>query len=418
MLICQKPCASLSLFIKFLEALTDKGQSANKVFSIGISGMTMKIRAFFSGMIAVLAFSGVCFAAISANAQQNLPWQQGQGSASVSEASGQRVYQEPGEAYDPLRHGSPRSNGENIAGGRQQLPGNGGYGQGYGSGYDRGYDALRNNGGGAQGYGNGQPGSNSPRQGYGQENREPYSGYDRQSGQYRQQDRYRQPYQQPDNAYPRRMEPPAYPRQGGDYRGGYQPPASQGPGQAYAPPPVENRPPSAYERAPQRRSPQYEDTYSDDEILAAGHRFFGKVTKGLAKVVAHVFKKSGRPNAYILGEEGGGALIAGLRYGEGTIYTKSGGRQPVYWQGPSIGYDFGAEGAKTMILVYNLRDINDIYNRFAGVDGSAYLVGGVGVTFQKRGRVVLAPIRSGLGLRLGANVGYLKYTRRPTWNPF
>ena len=167
-----------------------------------------------------------------------------------------------------------------------------------------------------------------------------------------------------------------------------------------------------------RRQPDFDETYSDDEILDAGHRFFGKVTKSLAKVIAYVFKRSGRPNAYILGEEGGGALIAGLRYGEGTVYTKAGQKQPIYWQGPSIGYDFGAEGAKTMILVYNLPNINKLYARYGGVDGSAYLVGGVGVTFQKRGRVVLAPIRSGVGVRLGANVGYLKYTRKPTWNPF
>jgi hypothetical protein len=159
-------------------------------------------------------------------------------------------------------------------------------------------------------------------------------------------------------------------------------------------------------------------TYSRNEILDAGHRFFGSVSQGLAGVVEYAFQKSGRPNGYILGEDLGGAFVAGLRYGEGTLYTKDAGLHKVYWQGPSLGYDFGGEGSKTMVLVYNLRDPYEIYNRFAGVQGSAYLVGGVSIQFQTHGRVVLAPIRSGIGLRLGANVGYLKYTRSPTWNPF
>jgi hypothetical protein len=161
-----------------------------------------------------------------------------------------------------------------------------------------------------------------------------------------------------------------------------------------------------------------DDTYSSNEIVDAGHRFFGSVSKGLAQVVEYTFSKQGRPNGYILGEEAGGALIAGLRYGEGTLYTKNAGSHRVYWQGPSLGYDFGGDGSKTMILVYNLYDVDQIYHRFAGVDGSAYLVGGVGVTFQTYDDIVLAPIRSGVGLRLGAKVGYLKYTRTPTWNPF
>ena len=135
-------------------------------------------------------------------------------------------------------------------------------------------------------------------------------------------------------------------------------------------------------------------------------------------MIEHAFAKSGRPNGYILGEEAGGAFIAGLLYGEGRLYTKNAGQHKVYWQGPSIGYDFGADGSKTMILVYNLRGIDDMFHRFGGVGGSAYLVGGVGMTLQKYNHVTLAPIRSGVGLRLGANVGYLKYSRRPTWNPF
>ncbi|WP_432431406.1 DUF1134 domain-containing protein [Rhodomicrobium vannielii] len=169
-----------------------------------------------------------------------------------------------------------------------------------------------------------------------------------------------------------------------------------------------NAPPAPYEQ----------DTYSSNEIVAEGERFFGGVSKGLAQVIEHTFSKQGRPNGYILGEEAGGAFVAGLRYGEGMLYTKNAGLHRTYWQGPSFGYDFGAEGSKTLILVYNLHNVDQLYNRFAGVDGSAYLVGGVGVTFQTYDDVVLAPIRSGVGLRLGANVGYLKYTRTPTWNPF
>ncbi|MGH1418472.1 MAG: DUF1134 domain-containing protein [Hyphomicrobiaceae bacterium] len=158
--------------------------------------------------------------------------------------------------------------------------------------------------------------------------------------------------------------------------------------------------------------------YSQGEITRAGHRFFGSVSSGLASVIEYAFKRSGRPNGYILGEDAGGALVAGLRYGEGTLHTRRFGRRKVFWQGPSIGYDFGAAGSKTMVLVYNLNDPSQIFHRFGGVEGSAYFVGGVSIQFQQYGNVILAPIRSGVGLRLGANVGYLKYTRRPTWNPF
>ena len=159
-------------------------------------------------------------------------------------------------------------------------------------------------------------------------------------------------------------------------------------------------------------------SYSQNEIKDAGHRFFGSISQGLASVIEYAFQTSGRPNGYILGEDAGGAFVAGLRYGEGRLYTRDAGVHRVYWQGPSVGYDFGGEGSKAMILVYNLRDPSDIYHRFGGVQGSAYVVGGVSIQFQKYGDVVLAPIRSGVGLRLGANVGYLKYTRAPTWNPF
>jgi hypothetical protein len=178
-----------------------------------------------------------------------------------------------------------------------------------------------------------------------------------------------------------------------------------------------------YEAAPGSGAyvpPEAEDkgTYSTDEIMEAGHRFFGRVSMGFARVVEYAFQRAGRPNGYILGEEAGGAFVAGLRYGEGTLYTKDAGDHRVYWQGPSVGYDFGAEGSKTMVLVYDLRSPGEIFETYPGVDGSAYFIGGVGITYLARGHVALAPIRSGIGLRLGANVGYLKYTREPTWNPF
>ncbi len=179
-------------------------------------------------------------------------------------------------------------------------------------------------------------------------------------------------------------------------------------------------PSQPYEVEPRRHYEPAENGgyYTQNEISAAGHGFFGSVSRGLASAIEYAFQKAGRPNGYILGEDAGGAFVAGLRYGEGRLYTKDAGTHKVFWQGPSIGYDVGAEGSKTMVLVYNLRDPSDIFHRFAGVQGTAYLVGGVGVQFQKYGDVILAPIRSGIGLRLGANVGYLKYTRSPTWNPF
>ncbi len=160
------------------------------------------------------------------------------------------------------------------------------------------------------------------------------------------------------------------------------------------------------------------ETYTPEEISLAGHRLFGKTTRGLAEAIAYVFQNQGEPTAYIVGEEGSGAFVGGLRYGEGTIYYKNGTRQKIYWQGPSVGWDFGGNGSRTMVLVYNSESPGDLYSRFGGVEGSAYFIGGLGVNFQKRGEIVLAPIRTGVGLRLGANIGYLKYSGKPKWNPF
>jgi hypothetical protein len=163
---------------------------------------------------------------------------------------------------------------------------------------------------------------------------------------------------------------------------------------------------------------QQQQQFSSNEILDAGHRFFGGVSRGLAQVVEKAFSQWGLPNGYILGEEAGGAFVAGLRYGEGTLFTKNAGDLRVFWQGPSVGFDAGGEGARTMMLVYNLPATEAIYERFAGIDGSAYFIGGFGMTALTANNVVLVPIRSGVGLRLGANIGYLKFTPKPTWNPF
>lgn len=172
------------------------------------------------------------------------------------------------------------------------------------------------------------------------------------------------------------------------------------------------------DRGPGPRDGRNDGTYSSNDIVSAGGNFFGAASQGLAQMIETLFKRQGRPNGYILGEEGGGAFVAGLRYGEGTLYTRDAGSRKVYWQGPSLGYDFGGAGSKTMILVYNLHSVNEIYERFGGVDGSAYFIGGLGMTLLTREHITLAPIRTGIGLRLGANVGYLKFTPRATWNPF
>lgn len=160
------------------------------------------------------------------------------------------------------------------------------------------------------------------------------------------------------------------------------------------------------------------DTFSIDEIVHAGHSFFGTTTEGVAQAIEYVFSEAGRPSGYIVGEEASGAFIGGLRYGEGILHLKNGGTHKVYWQGPSVGLDWGGNGSRSLVLVYDIASVNEIFDRFIGVEGSAYLVGGIGVSFQKNHKLKLAPIRTGVGARLGANMGYLKYTGQPTWNPF
>ncbi|MCP8884599.1 DUF1134 domain-containing protein [Devosia sp. XJ19-1] len=160
------------------------------------------------------------------------------------------------------------------------------------------------------------------------------------------------------------------------------------------------------------------DTFSGEELVDNGREFFGSAAQGLASVVERAVSQYGQPNGYILGEEAGGALFIGAKYGEGTLYTRNAGQFSIFWQGPSIGLDVGGDGSKVMMLVYNLSTIQDILGRYPGVDGSAYVIGGVGMTVTKRGNVVVVPIRSGVGARLGINVGYLNFTSEPTWNPF
>ncbi|WP_244606430.1 DUF1134 domain-containing protein [Arsenicitalea aurantiaca] len=160
------------------------------------------------------------------------------------------------------------------------------------------------------------------------------------------------------------------------------------------------------------------ETFSSQEIVDRGHEFFGSVAQGLASLVERAVSQYGLPNAYILGDEAGGAIFAGARYGEGTMYTRNQGEHPLFWQGPSIGFDIGGDGSKVMMLVYNLNSVSNVYGRYPGVDGSAYVVGGLGMTVMSYGDVVMVPIRSGVGARLGVNVGYLNFTQTPTWNPF
>jgi hypothetical protein len=158
--------------------------------------------------------------------------------------------------------------------------------------------------------------------------------------------------------------------------------------------------------------------YNMQEIIDAGHGFFGTTSGGLAKVVEKAFQSYGLPNGYVLGQEASGALIGGLTYGEGQLYTKNAGQHDLFWQGPSIGWDYGGDGNRTMMLVYNLPSIEAVYGRFGGVSGSAYVIAGLGMTVLKRGDILMVPIRTGVGARLGINIGYLKMTQAPTWNPF
>ena len=163
---------------------------------------------------------------------------------------------------------------------------------------------------------------------------------------------------------------------------------------------------------------QGDTQYSSNELIDAGHRVFGQVSQGLASIVERAVSSYGLPNGYIVGQEGAGAIVGGVRYGEGVLYTKNAGQHPVFWQGPTLGLDLGANGDRTMMLVYNLPAIETLFQRYGGVNGSAYVVAGLGMTALSRGDIYVVPIVSGVGARIGLNFGYLKFTDHPTWNPF
>lgn len=165
-------------------------------------------------------------------------------------------------------------------------------------------------------------------------------------------------------------------------------------------------------------TPSDQNTFQEDDLIGAAEGVFGKGAKGLGKLIEDILKKQGRPNGYIVGREGGGAFVVGLRYGSGTLNHKVEGQMPVYWTGPSIGFDAGANAGSTFVLVYNLYDSEDIYRRYPSGEGVAYLVGGFNASYLRRGNVVLIPIRVGAGLRLGANVGYMKFSKKQRWLPF
>ncbi len=159
-------------------------------------------------------------------------------------------------------------------------------------------------------------------------------------------------------------------------------------------------------------------TYKQDDLIGAAEGVFGKGAKGLAGMIEDLLKKQGEPNGYIVGREGGAARVVGLRYGSGTLYHKVEGQRPVYWTGPSIGFDAGANAGNTFVLVYNLYNTQDLYKRFPAGEGQAYLVGGFNASYMRRGDIVLIPIRVGAGLRLGVNAGYMKFSEKQKWLPF
>lgn len=168
--------------------------------------------------------------------------------------------------------------------------------------------------------------------------------------------------------------------------------------------------------APDARA-QEEDTYEQNEILQKAGDFFGATTEGLAKALEKAFADQGKPNAYVAGEEISGAIGIGVRYGNGMLNRKAGAPMKVYWQGPSIGFDFGGNASKVFVLIYHLPDTNSLFQRYPAVDGSIYVIAGIGVNYQKSGDIILAPIRTGVGLRAGVSIGYMHYTREHSWIP-
>lgn len=161
-----------------------------------------------------------------------------------------------------------------------------------------------------------------------------------------------------------------------------------------------------------------ETTYKEDDLIGAAEGLFGKGAEGLARMIENILADQGEPNAYIVGREGGGALVLGVRYGSGTLHHKIEGNMPIYWTGPSIGFDVGANASNTFVLVYNVMDTEELYERFPAGEGTAYFVGGFNASYLRKGDIVLIPIRVGAGLRLGVNAGYMKFSRKQNWLPF
>ena len=180
-------------------------------------------------------------------------------------------------------------------------------------------------------------------------------------------------------------------------------------------------PPVADTAEPTATEPTYQgssSTYGEDDLIGAAEGVFGKGAEGLAKMIRDLLSKQGEPNAFITGREAGGAIGIGLRYGSGTLYHKVEGQRRVYWTGPSIGFDAGANAANSFVLVYNLWDSEELYERYPSGEGQAYVVGGLTASYLRKGDVVLIPIRLGAGLRLGINAGYMKFSKKQRWLPF
>ena len=166
------------------------------------------------------------------------------------------------------------------------------------------------------------------------------------------------------------------------------------------------------------QAPAETKTYEQQDVINAAERAFGKGASGVAGVIEKIFKENGRPTAYIEGREVGGAVVVGVRYGSGILHHKIEGDMPVYWTGPSFGADLGGDGSKTFALVYRLDDTADLFKRFPAVEGKVYAVGGFTANYLQRGRVIVVPVKLGVGWRLGANLGYLRFTRKSKLSPF
>jgi hypothetical protein len=173
-------------------------------------------------------------------------------------------------------------------------------------------------------------------------------------------------------------------------------------------------PPACADTTPGKKG----DKFEENEVVVAAADFFGVASEATAKAVQRVFRDQGLPDAYIKGDEGSGAIVVGLRYGSGWLIRKGYEPLKVYWQGPSVGWDFGGNASKTFVLIYNLRDEDRLFQKFPGVEGTFYLVAGIGVNYMRSGGTTLAPMRTGVGLRVGVNAGYLTFTREHTLNPF